>query len=365
MSETKFKSVKISKICEIADADKTITKAKARAHLGVYPVYAGTVGRPFAYMDTYNNEDPCLVVVNDGAAGSTYIVNDSKYTIGKHATGLIPKKNIDLIYLQKVATPVFLEIAKGYGLGNLPKTDVLDAVVNIPVKNDEYDIELQKHLASAYLEIEDRKGALQKKLSILKDLNVILPNEENVSYANVRPIELFYPKAGSAEYSKTWAKDHSGNYPLYSGTTSGPYGYVDIAEYDGEYLSWCIDGLAGYLMYHDEKFTVTCHRGVLEKRGDVDFSKINLKYLKYVMEAIFRKNKKGREGDLGKNEYTSLKPVAIKRMADTVPIPLDHKGEYDLRKQKELADKYERLEIIKKEIVKKIEMILDADISIN
>ena len=35
------------------------------------------------------------------------------------------------------------------------------------------------------------------------------------------------------------------------------------AKYEGEYLTWSKDGLAGYLMYHNEKFSITNHRGIL------------------------------------------------------------------------------------------------------
>lgn len=130
------------------------------------------------------------------------------------------------------------------------------------------------------------------------------------------------------------------------------YARVNIAEYSGEYLTWCIDGLAGYIMYHNEKFSITCHRGILlptDKCVDID-----LRYIKYVLEPIFRKRKKGREGDMGKNEYTSLKPIAIKRMTDTIPIPVSEDGKYDFQKQKELADKYEQIEEIKRSIAQKI-----------
>ena len=132
----------------------------------------------------------------------------------------------------------------------------------------------------------------------------------------------------------------------------GYYTRVNIAEYSGEYLTWCIDGLAGYIMYHNEKFSITCHRGILlptDKCVDID-----LRYIKYVLEPIFRKRKKGREGDMGKNEYTSLKPIAIKRMTDTIPIPVSEDGKYDFQKQKELADKYEQIEEIKRSIAQKI-----------
>lgn len=116
-------------------------------------------------------------------------------------------------------------------------------------------------------------------------------------------------------------------------------------------------------MYHNEAFSVTCHRGVLEPRKDVDFSNIDLKYIKYVLEPIFRKRRKGREGDLGKNEYTSLKPIAIKKMKDTIPIPIKKDGSFDLNKQKELSFKYEQIDNIKSGLINKILELTDIVIS--
>lgn len=81
---------------------------------------------------------------------------------------------------------------------------------------------------------------------------------------------------------------------------------------------------------------------------------IDLTYIKYVLEPIFRANKKGREGDLGKNEYTTLNSDMIKKMKDTIPIPILDNGSYDIEKQKELAIKYEKLENIKLELMNKI-----------
>ena len=101
----------------------------------------------------------------------------------------------------------------------------------------------------------------------------------------------------------------------------------------------------------------------MEPKEGVDFSNIDLKYIKFVLEPIFRKRKKGREGDLGKNEYTSLKPIAIKKMEDTIPIPIKEDGSYDLEKQKELANKYEQIENIKTELKNKIDELTNIVVS--
>ena len=353
MSEIVKKSFYIRDICDVANSDKTITRTKARSNEGIYPVYAATLNTPFAYINFYNNDRPCLVVVNDGAAGCTYIVDDKRYTIGKHATGLIPHEGIDIRYLQKISEPIFKNIAKGYGLGNLPKADILNVKVEIPINEDgTFNITLQKELAKKYLIIEEQRNILLSKKNELKKISVILQEDSSVKWAHPLVTELFYPKGGNAAFTKTWVSKNAGDIPLYSGTTTGDYAKINIAEYSGEYLTWCIDGLAGYMMYHNEEFSLTCHRGVLIPTDKCE--NIDLKYIKYVLEPIFRKRKKGREGDLGKNEYTSLKPIAIKRMKDTIPIPVKEDGSFDIEKQRELAEKYEQIEEIKKNISQKI-----------
>lgn len=49
-----------------------------------------------------------------------------------------------------------------------------------------------------------------------------------------------------------------------------------------------------------------------------------------------------------------MKPIAIKKMKDTIPIPVKSDGTFDLEKQKELAAKYEQIEIIKRELIERI-----------
>ena len=352
MSQIEYKKVKIHEICTPAKADKTLTRSKAKEKEGSYPVYAATIGEVFAYINDYNNTQPCLIVVNDGDAGSTYIVNDPKYTIGKHATGLIPHSDIDLVYLQKVATPIFQNIAKGYGLGNLPKTDVLNAEINIPVKDGKYDLQLQQELSKVYSQIEEQRLCLLRKAYELKEISVSLPEDNSVLWEHVRPIELFEPQNGNSGYTKDYCKSKRGTFPLYSGNTDGAFDYIDTYDYDGEYLTWAKDGLAGFLMLHNEKFSLTGHRGILLPTPKC--VNIDLKYIKYVLEPVFRANKKGREGDLGKNEYTTLNSVMIKRMEDTIPIPIKEDGSYDLIKQRELSSKYEQIEIIKNELFNKL-----------
>ena len=164
---------------------------------------------------------------------------------------------------------------------------------------------------------------------------MLIDKSNGVRFKHVQPIELFCPKNGNSKYTKEYCKTHKGNIPLFSGNTEGAFDSIDTYDYDGEYLTWAKDGLAGFLMIHNGRFSLTGHRGILlptDKCVNID-----LTYIKYVLEPVFRAMKKGREGDLGKNEYTTLNSDMIKKMKSTIPIPICDDGSYDLNQQKDLA----------------------------
>ena len=82
-----------------------------------------------------------------------------------------------------------------------------------------------------------------------------------------------------------------------------------------------------------------------------------------MLESVFRANKKGREGDLGKNEYTTLNSHMIKTMKDTIPIPVQDDGSFDLEQQKMLALKYEKINKIKKELIHKVSKLININVT--
>ena len=151
---------------------------------------------------------------------------------------------------------------------------------------------------------------------------------------------------------------HKGEYGLFSGNTFGRFADIDAFDYDMPCLTWAIDGLAGYIMIHDEPFSATNHRGVLVPKVD----NLNLQYVKYVLEPIFRELKKGRQGLNGENEYTSLPPFMIKSVK--IPIPVDNEGNIDLTAQEDVANKYLAIERCKREISEKLEGLIGQKVKI-
>ena len=173
-------------------------------------------------------------------------------------------------------------------------------------------------------------------------------NDEGLQFLEIPITQVFDIVRGDGKYTRSYVHEHTGEYPLYSGNTFGPFAQIDSYDYNVPALTWAIDGLAGYMMIHRSPFSATNHRGILLLKD----TNIDLEYAKYTLEPIFRELKKGRQGDNGENEYTSLPPFMIQSVKFAVPV--DHDGEPWLEKQKEIAAGYVTLEQTKETVVEQI-----------
>lgn len=88
--------------------------------------------------------------------------------------------------------------------------------------------------------------------------------------------------------SKSFIKDNSGEYPVYSSQTenNGQFGAISTYMYDGKYVTWTTDGAnAGTVFYRDGKFNVTNVCGVI----DISDCQVDTKYVYYAL-TIHAKN---------------------------------------------------------------------------
>ena len=169
---------------------------------------------------------------------------------------------------------------------------------------------------------------------------------ETVNFKNVKISKLFNIERGKGTYTKSYCNEHRGRYPVYSGNTFTEFAFINSCDYDGEYLSWAIDGLAGYIMHTNSKFSATNHRGVLIPKTE----NLNLDYIKIVAEPIFRANIKGRKGENGENEYTALPPFMVGNLE--IPMPIDEQGDYDTKTQNDIVEKYAFINEIREKVNK-------------
>ncbi len=176
---------------------------------------------------------------------------------------------------------------------------------------------------------------------------------------NIPVNDLFTIKRGSGKYTKAYTQCHLGEFPLYSGNTFGEFAHIDSYDYDTPCLTWAIDGLAGYMMVHRVPFAATNHRGILlSKRENID-----LDYVKGVLEPLLRAEKKGRVGDKGENEYSSLTPSMIADIK--IPFPIDENGRVSLELQREKARQFLLANQLRDEIAQKQERIRNIHIELD
>ena len=179
-------------------------------------------------------------------------------------------------------------------------------------------------------------GELDEILSDIEKQNSVPPTVKTFSIDS-----LFDIQRGSGRFVRRYVREHEGPYPVYSGNTFGVFAHVDEYAIESPCLSWAIDGLAGYMMVHETPFSATNHRGILLPK----FPGMNLRYLKAVIEPIFRDAKKGREGDGGTNEYTSLPPNMVAKLE--IQLPVDSRGRPDITWQNDCASRLESLDQVK------------------
>lgn len=356
------KTVKVvfTDILDYKSGSAILTKLYMSEHPGDYPVYsAKTIGETkVGEIDSYMFDLEGLQLTTNGANAGTWIYREKhKFSLNGDARLYYPKKEfekvLDIKYLFYALQSAFK--SKNFDWSTKATVNNTQNIeISIPIlPNGVYDLEMQKILAKQYQVIEIQKNILLNKIEELKKSKIVINSDETICYKEVPIIRLFTPKGGDMKLSKPYCKEHRGTYPVYSGsTTSEIFGNIDNFKYEGEYLTWVIDGLAGYVMKLTGHFSITCHRGILIPTEEC--KNIDLLYVKYMIEPIFRKRARGRIGINGKNEYTALKPSHIVNHNDSILIPVGKNGEYDLEKQQELARKYATIETIKENIYEKV-----------
>jgi len=223
--------------------------------------------------------------------------------------------------------------------------------------------------SASAVSLNDFRVILNDTINALAEFDEPLAEIEKKNHDNGRLVglsvkEVFDIKRGSGKYTKKYVQDHQGSYPLYSGNTFGVFARIESFDFDMPALSWAIDGLAGYIMHHSLPFSATNHRGVLiPKNQYADL--IDLEYVQYVLEPLFRELKKGRQGENGENEYTSLPPYMIKDVL--IQFPVSENGTLDLAKQQEIAGTYISITQTKKSLhelraqLSDLSVVLDND----
>lgn len=169
---------------------------------------------------------------------------------------------------------------------------------------------------------------------------------------------IFEAEKGNAKYTKKYMHDHKGEFPVYSSQTSdlGQIGSIDTFDYDEECFTWTTDGTyVGTVFYRNGKFSITTHCGILRVKPEYK-DKVDFEYLNFILNQTLPNYKLG-EG--------SNKRLGTERMKEVqIEIPIDENGEFDTEKQKEIADKFKKIEEIKTKLKDNYEKMISSKVKI-
>ncbi len=377
MAEVRYKEVKLDDIMDNQGGNSKYSLKYINANPGEYPVYsAKTTGdMNKGYINTYDYDMECLQITSDGAKAGTIIYRKKmKFSIGPATRIWYIKEcieNLSLKYIEIKLRSVFFskdfswtKKASLYRIKNIE--------FEIPIDCDgNYDLETQKEIVKKYEIVEEKKQELKEKLDYFKDVQVDFISSEIGRSKKIKIKDVFDLSVGSngSNFTKTFIKNNSGDIPVYGAGKEGEfpnYGYVvDNAiikekrknklletkvKYFNDCLTYNIDGFAGYVFYRKGRFSLSEKvRPLIIKDEYRDF--LNPEFLKFVIEPIFRNNRKGRLGENEKNEYTKLYINMIENIEINIPIKKD--GTFDLEKQNQIVSKYKAIEEMKNSILEK------------
>ncbi|SCK02026.1 Type I restriction modification DNA specificity domain [uncultured Clostridium sp.] len=344
---------------------KVISKKYINENNGKYPVFSTKVDEAFGYIDTYMLDGKYLLWNTDGIAGYIRIA-DGRFSYTNIVGIMLFKEefkseNISLEYIKNYLEPIFRKNVKGrmgengkneYTKLNSTMIEELDIMIPIPIKKDGiFDIVAQEEIVKKYEAIKLKKDELLKKKSEIEQINISFT--ENLNTTNEKIKKICDKCASNKTLTKEKLKDKKDLYPVYAGSVNTPLGYSDSYNNEKDALLVINDGDSGKTYtIKNQKYTIGKHvTGLTIKEEYLNL--LDLDYLKIVSEPLFiQKNKSQGRGNLPQRDILDTE----------VPIPINLDGTYDLKKQKEIANKYKSIENIKKTISKKILELTDIQI---
>ena len=204
-------------------------------------------------------------------------------------------------------------------------------------------------------EVKEKIILYASKMTLSK---VVIDPEDGVCFATVKIGEIFDIVKGKSKYTKSYMNKHKGEYPVYSSQTSdeGVIASIDSYDYNCKCLTWTTDGTyVGTVFLRDGKFSMTTHCGALFLKNEFK-NKISFEYMQTILNNILPLNKEGEGSNkrLGVNKIEKIE----------IDIPIDSKKIFDIEKQKQTAEKYSKIEEIKKNIKGELEKIENIKIDI-
>lgn len=337
---------------------KRIVKKDLINFSGNIPIYSANVFKPVGFhsksnIDNFNNNFVLWGI--DGNFDFNYIKMNSPFITTDHCGAIrILNNNILPEYLM-----IQLETVKHkYGFDRGLRASLKNMrkfFVKIPFRADnEIDFEKQNEIVGAYKTIKKIKEQIKDYKRQIQSISTKI--KEDYIYKEISINKLLNFVRGKV-VSKKYIEKNRGEYPVFSSNTlnEGIFGYINTYNFDCEGLTWTTDGInAGTIFYRSGKFSITNVCGLMRLNPEYK----NQIYLPFVGKILdFTKIATGSDN---KKVMTNV----IEKSDIHIKIPIDDKGVFDFQTQKQLFEKYKRIQEIKSAINTELEKIESAQIEL-
>ena len=352
------KSFILSEIFKIEKGKSKYTRNFGNSNKGEFPVYSASNFEPLTHINTFDYDGVYLTWATNGFAGYIKLI-EGKFSINGDRGLLVPKiEGLNLKVIKELLQPTFRNLAKGRkgenGEDEFTKvypSMIENIEIQLPINSEgNIDINSLKIIEEQINTVNEIKSKILAYKKQIEELSVEVENENKKELFSIN--YLFEIKSGNSKLTQNYLNSHKGEFVVYSANTkqNGVFGYIDSYDYDVECLQLTTNGVyAGTFFYREKhKFSLNGDARLLIKK----YENLDYYYLLNELKNIFSFYKFNWEN---KPTVEKIKPIEI-------PIPINSKGEFDLEAQKEIAEKYRKIEQIKKNISTELDKIANIEI---
>ena len=358
-----FKEEEIGKLFDFPSTNSKITKEFCNNNIGEIPVYASSkdeisvLGYIKDNIPNIKYYDNCLSWNRNGSVGYVFIRNHRFTTNEDHRAFVIKDEYNNVLSKEYLKEIIELNLFKnGFSFLNKCGLDKIKPVkILIPVdEKGIFDLNIQNIIVNDILEINKTKSKISAYKKQIEELNVEIETTGIITKEVQLNKVLDFPAIKGL--TKSFIDQNIGEIPVYGGRINEePIGFIKDnlpnVKYFKDCLAWNREGSVGYVFWHKDKFSTNDHhrpihiKSIYEKFLDKNFLRFELQ--KTIMKEGFVWSK------------TASKEKVEKL---SIPIPINSKGEFDLEAQKEIAEKYRKIEQIKKSISAELDKIANIEI---
>ncbi len=362
-----FEDIAISRICKVEKGNSKYTKKYILENSGEYPVYSSQTLKEgiIGYINSFDYNCECLTWTTDGIYAGTVFYRNGKFNMTTHCGALFlidDLKNINLKYVAYVLSLILKNYAKGEGNKRVTKEIIEKVYFKMPLKYDgDFDIEKQNKIVSKIEEIEKVKNIFDKEYKQLNKKEFEIKIESQLKEVYLGDEKLFVVDNGE-RIRKEDIDKMKGDIPVYSASKfdKEALGYVSdrikeiipkAKSFNDNVLTVNADGSVGKVFLRNEKFYANDVINVIK----VLKKDILEEYLLYGLQK--------RLYSLGFSSWSN-KLYKEKLRKISIFIPIDDKGNFDTREQKRVADKYHKIENMKKIILGELNSIIKSKVDL-